>query len=57
MYLNLENIFKVFPPRGGASEVTAVNDVTLKIEKGELVTLLGPFRLWKNNYIKTYRGI
>jgi ABC-type sugar transport system ATPase subunit len=33
---------KIFPPRGGVSEVIAGNDVSLEIQKGELVTLLGP---------------
>ncbi len=42
MYLSLNNVVKVFPPRGGSSEVTAVKGVSLDIEKGELVTLLGP---------------
>ncbi len=56
MYLNLENIFKVFPPRGGASEVTAVNDVTLKIEKGELVTLLGPSGCGKTTTLRLIGG-
>src|SRR4030042_2174902 len=42
MYLTLENITKVFPPRGAGTEVVAVHDVNLDIQKGELVTLLGP---------------
>ena len=42
MYLTLENITKVFPPRGTGREVVAVNDISLEIEKGAVVTLLGP---------------
>src|SRR5574338_1128161 len=42
MYLTLKNLTKVFPPRGNVGEVTAVHDVNLEINKGELVTLLGP---------------
>ena len=42
MYLRLENVAKIFASRGGVGEVTAVDDVNLDIEKGELVTLLGP---------------
>ena len=56
MYLNLENVFKVFPPRGGASEVTAVNDVTLNIQKGELVTLLGPSGCGKTTTLRLIGG-
>jgi len=40
MYLTLENITKLFPSRGNVSEVVAVQDVNLGIQKGELVTLL-----------------
>jgi ABC-type oligopeptide transport system ATPase subunit len=34
MYLTLENVTKIFPPRGNTGEVTAVHDVNLEIEKG-----------------------
>jgi iron(III) transport system ATP-binding protein len=56
MFLTLENITKVFPPRGGASEVTAVNGVTLEIEKGELVTLLGPSGCGKTTTLRLIGG-
>ncbi|MCP4359949.1 MAG: ATP-binding cassette domain-containing protein, partial [Chloroflexi bacterium] len=42
MYLTLENVTKLFPGRGGEGEVTAVDNISLNIGKGELVTLLGP---------------
>jgi ABC-type Fe3+/spermidine/putrescine transport system ATPase subunit len=42
MFMTLDHVTKVFPPRGGVSEVTAVDDISLEIQKGELVTLLGP---------------
>lgn len=56
MYLILENITKVFPPRGTGSEVTAVHDVSLDIEKGELVTLLGPSGCGKTTTLRMIAG-
>ena len=56
MYLTLENITKVFPPRGGNTEVTAVRDVNLGIEKGELVTLLGPSGCGKTTTLRMIAG-
>lgn len=56
MYLTLKNITKVFPPRGGVSEVTAVNDVNLEIQKGELVTLLGPSGCGKTTTLRMIAG-
>jgi iron(III) transport system ATP-binding protein len=56
MYLSLENITKIFPPRGAASEVTAVNDISLNIEKGELVTLLGPSGCGKTTTLRMIAG-
>ena len=56
MYLSLEKITKVFPPRGGATEVTAVSDVSLEIQKGELVTLLGPSGCGKTTTLRMIAG-
>jgi len=56
MYLNLENITKVFPPRGGVSEVTAVKEVNLQINEGELVTLLGPSGCGKTTTLRMIAG-
>jgi iron(III) transport system ATP-binding protein len=56
MYLTLENIVKVFPPRGGSSEVTAVNGVSIAIDKGELVTLLGPSGCGKTTTLRLIAG-
>ncbi|HSB67671.1 MAG TPA: ABC transporter ATP-binding protein [Anaerolineales bacterium] len=56
MYLTLENITKIFPPRGGNAEVTAVRDVNLGIEKGELVTLLGPSGCGKTTTLRMIAG-
>ncbi|HEY4692608.1 MAG TPA: ABC transporter ATP-binding protein [Bellilinea sp.] len=56
MYLTLNNVSKIFPPRGGVSEVTAVNDVSLEIERGELVTLLGPSGCGKTTTLRMIAG-
>ncbi len=56
MYLSLNNVVKVFPPRGGSSEVTAVKGVSLDIEKGELVTLLGPSGCGKTTVLRMIAG-
>ena len=56
MYLSLNKISKVFPPRGNVAEVTAVNDVNLEIEKGELVTLLGPSGCGKTTTLRMIAG-
>lgn len=56
MYLRLENISKIFPARGGVTEVTAVNQVSLDIEKGELVTLLGPSGCGKTTTLRMIAG-
>ena len=45
---NLNMIFKT--PKG--ETVHALKDLNFTIKKGELLTVLGPFWLWKNNFIK-----
>lgn len=56
MYLTLENITKVFPARGGVGEVTAVYNISLDIEKGELITLLGPSGCGKTTTLRMIAG-
>jgi iron(III) transport system ATP-binding protein len=56
MYLRLENLYKIFPARGGSGEVTAVHDVNVDIEKGEFVTLLGPSGCGKTTTLRLIAG-
>jgi iron(III) transport system ATP-binding protein len=56
MYLVLEDVYKIFAARGGIGEVTAVDDVTLQIEKGEFVTLLGPSGCGKTTTLRMIAG-
>ncbi len=56
MYLTLNAITKTFPPRGGNTEVTAVNAIDLDIQQGELVTLLGPSGCGKTTTLRLIAG-
>ncbi len=56
MYLTLDKITKIFPPRGGATEVNAVKEVSIEIKRGELVTLLGPSGCGKTTTLRMIAG-
>jgi iron(III) transport system ATP-binding protein len=56
MYLSLDHVIKQFPSRDKTGVVTAVNDVSLQIEKGEFITLLGPSGCGKTTTLRLIAG-
>ncbi len=56
VYLTLEHITKKFPGRGQEGLVTAVEDVSLEIGKGEFFTLLGPSGCGKTTTLRLIAG-
>jgi iron(III) transport system ATP-binding protein len=52
-YLDLQRLTKIFTARG---EVRAVDDVSIAIQKGELVTLLGPSGCGKTTTLRMIAG-
>jgi len=56
MYLTLEHLVKQFPARGQNGAVTAVDDISLQIEKGQFVTLLGPSGCGKTTTLRLVAG-
>lgn len=56
MYLSLEHITKKFPGRGQEGLVTAVDDVSIEIGKGEFFTLLGPSGCGKTTTLRLIAG-
>lgn len=56
MFLSLEHITKKFPGRGQEGLVTAVDDVSIDIGKGEFFTLLGPSGCGKTTTLRLIAG-
>ncbi len=56
MYLRLKDIVKIFPARSGNTEVAAVNNISLDIAQGELITLLGPSGCGKTTTLRMIAG-
>lgn len=56
MYLVIDNVVKIFPPRGGSKEVTALDGISIEIQKGELVTMLGPSGCGKTTLLRLVAG-
>lgn len=56
MYLTLDHVTKNFPGRGHEGLVTAVEDVSLEIGKGEFFTFLGPSGCGKTTTLRLIAG-
>lgn len=55
--LQITHASKTFPPRGGANEVHALDDVTLDASRGEFVTLIGPSGCGKSTLLSAVAGL
>ena len=56
MFLQLENLTKIFPARDGGTDVRAVDNVNVEIGRGQFVTLLGPSGCGKTTTLRLIAG-
>lgn len=56
MFLELQNLSKIFPSRDGGTDVAAVDNVNIEIAEGQLVTLLGPSGCGKTTTLRMIAG-
>jgi len=56
VFLELSELTKIFPARDGSSEVYAVDNANVSIERGSFVTLLGPSGCGKTTTLRLIAG-
>lgn len=56
MFLELRSLSKIFPSRDGGADIAAVDNVTIEIAEGQLVTLLGPSGCGKTTTLRMIAG-
>ncbi|MEX2375210.1 MAG: ABC transporter ATP-binding protein [Dehalococcoidia bacterium] len=55
--LRVEELRKIFPGRGDAAEVAAVDGISFEVQRGDLFTLLGPSGCGKTTTLRCIAGL